>query len=363
MSNAGSPPPPFSCRFTPNIPELLQQLNCSLMLSTYQAGKLIFLSSDDNQKLIQLPRTFKKVMGVGLKGKKLVLAQKEEVLVLVNSPELAATYPPKPNTYDALFMPRATYHTGMLDIHDIDLGNDDTIYGVNTSFSCLIKVDDNYSFTPIWKPPFITEIVSEDRCHLNGMAIVDGKPKYVTAFSQGNKLQSWRDTVTSSGIVMDVDTNEVIANGLPMPHSPRWVEGRLLVLFSAAGELAEIDPATGESRVVKKLDGFVRGMSYYQDYLFIGLSRLRKNSSTFAHLPIAEMADKSGIVILHLPTAAIVGEVIYDNSVDELYDVQVLPNYRRPNILNTIKDIYTLGLSTPQTTYWGRKQEQDVQTI
>lgn len=190
---------PFACTYTPNVPELLAQLNCSLAVSTYQAGKVIFLSPKNEEKLIQLPRTFNKAMGIALHEDKMAIACKDEVIVLKNSKDLAHHYPRKPNVYDALYMPRLTYHTGALDVHDLDWG-DDGLYAVNTSFSCLIKIDENFSFTPVWKPPFISKLASEDRCHLNGMCIKDGKPKYVTAFNTGDTPQSWREVVTTGGI-------------------------------------------------------------------------------------------------------------------------------------------------------------------
>ena len=352
MPSPNQPPPPFSCQYTPQVPELLQQLNCSLMLSTYQAGKLIFLSPKDEHSLVQLPRNFNKVMGVGLYDDKLVLATKDEVLVMRNSPDLARFYPRKPGTYDSLFMPRATYYTGLIDIHDIDFGVDDRIFAVNTSFSCLIEVNFNYSFTPVWQPPFISKLASEDRCHLNGMALKDGKPKYVTAFNAGDTPQSWREEVTTGGILMDVETNNIVAEGLPMPHSPRLYRDALYVLLSAKGALARINPNTGRYDMVAQTKGFVRGLAFHGDYAFIGLSKLRQNSSTFAKLPFAKQAQQSGIVIIHLPTGATVGQIVYQTSVDEIYDVQVLPNSIRPNIVNTDKPDYKMGLHIPGTTFW-----------
>ena len=347
--------PPFSCSYSPAIPELLLQLRCTLAISTYQAGKVVFISPRaDGENLIQLPRTFKKAMGIALHDQKMAIATMEEVLVLVNSPQLAAHYPRQPQTYDALYMPRATYFTGQIDIHDLDYGANGDLYAVNTSFSCLIRIDDNYSFTPIWKPPFISHLASEDRCHLNGMAMQNGSPKYVTAFSTGDSVQSWREVVTTGGIIMDVESNEFIATEVPMPHSPRLFDGALYLLLSATGELIRMDIQTGKYDVVCKLDGFVRGLARCGEYAFIALSRLRKNSSTFAKLKIADIANQAGIAVIHLPTGAFVGEIKYHMSVDEIYDVQVLPGLLRPGILNTDRPEYKMGLATPNATYWAR---------
>jgi len=350
-------PAPFSMSYSPALPELLIQLNCSLAISTYQAGKVVFVSPRDENRLIQLPRSFNKAMGISFHEDKMLVATKSEVILLKDSPDLGYHYPRKPQTYDAFYLPRATYYTGMVDIHDIDFGADG-IYGVNTSFSCLARIDEEYSFTPIWKPHFISELAGQDRCHLNGMAMVDGKPKYVTAFGTGDTVQSWRETVTKTGILMDVDSNEIIAKGLKMPHSPRMFGDDLYLLFSATGELVKMNLENGTYDVVCKLNGFVRGLARHGEYVFIGLSKLRQNSSTFAHLPVAEMANHAGIAVVHLPTGAVAGELRYQSSVDEIYDVQVLPGRIRPGLLNTEKPEHKLSLHLPESTFWANPPQE-----
>jgi uncharacterized protein (TIGR03032 family) len=354
-----NPIAPFSCIYTPQLPELLLKLNCSLAISTYQAGKLIFISPKDEDTLIQLPRTFEKPMGIAhdLSKDKLAIACKDEIIVFANSESLAKHYPKAPNQYDALYMPRATYHTGPLDIHDLSFGIDGKLFAVNTLFSCLITIDDDYNFKPYWTPSFIDALVSEDRCHLNGMALQNAKPKYATAFNQGNTFQSWRESVTSTGVIFDVETNEVVIDNLAMPHTPRIFGKDLYALLSATGELIRINIAQGTYDVVRKLDGFVRGMSLYKDYLFIGLSKLRKKSSTFGKLDFAEKANHSGIAVVHLPTGSLAGQITYQTSVDEIYDVHVLSDKIRPNILNTLTLDYKSGLMTPGSTYWAIQKE------
>ena len=235
---------PFSCQYTPQIPELLLQLNCSLAISTYQAGKVVLISPKNQDALVQLPRTFAKPMGIAqdVKKDKLAIATKDEIIVFSNSTDLAYNYPKAPQKYDAMYMPRVTYHTGNLDIHDLSFGNEGKLYAVNTLFSSIISIDDDYNFRPYWKPPFINKLVAEDRCHLNGMAMKDGQPKYATAFNQGNSFQSWRENVTKTGVLFDIESNEVIADNLAMPHSPRIFNGEIYVLLSATGELIRVDP-------------------------------------------------------------------------------------------------------------------------
>lgn len=355
--NQSKPISPFSASYSPQLPELLLSLNCTIALTTYQAGKLVLISPNpDKERLTTLPRNFQKPMGVAVNGDSLVLACKDEVILFENSRDLAVHYPNKQNVYDSLWLPRVTFYTGQVDMHDIAFGNDG-IYAINTSFSCLCKVDGNFNFKPIWQPPFIDKLVSEDRCHLNGLIMINGKPKYVTALGKTNTPQGWRDDIVGGGILMDVESNEIILDGLAMPHAPRMYKDELYLLLSASGEFVKVNIEEKSYKVIKKFDGFCRGLSIYNDYAFIGFSKLRKNSSTFAKLSFSDKADFSGIKIIHLPTQAEVGEIKYQTSVDEIYEVAVLPNMIRPNILNTINPIHKHSLATPESTFWANPEE------
>ena len=351
QNQVGQPPAPFSCTYSPSFAELLLQLNCSLAISTYQAGKLIIMSPKNSDQMIQLPRNFQRVMGIALDGDEMAVATKDEVIYMRNSPELAWHYPKSPGVYDAMFMPRATYYSSYLDIHDLEFGNGE-LYAVNTSFSCIVKIDKNYSFTPVWKPNFITELASEDRCHLNGMAMKDGHPKYATAFNKGNTARSWKDTLGEQGILIDIDTNDIIAEGLEMPHSPRMFGDELFVLQSRNGAISKVDTKTGQLTEVRRLNYFLRGMDRVGDYLFVGFSRIRKHSSIFGKLDISDRSPNAGVAVIHIPTGAQVAELKYLASVEEIYDVKIIKGFKRPNILNTMRPDFRLGLSIPNTTFW-----------
>ena len=330
----------------------MRKLGYSLALTTYQAGKLAIIYAPGDEHLTVLPRTFDKPMGVDIKGDKMAVATRNELIILENNPLLAKSYPNKPDFYDALFVPRSTNYTGYVDIHDIAFGNDREIWAINTSFSCLCRINGHHNFEPVWKPPFITDLQSEDRCHLNGLTLADGKPRYITALSTSDTPQGWRDTIMEGGILMDVTTNEIILEGLAMPHSPRMYNDELYMVLSASGQLIKVNPETGKSEVIKELDGFCRGLDIAGDYAFVGLSKLRKNSSTFAKLPFAEKAEKAGIQVIHLPSGAAVGEFTFQMSVDEIYEVKVMKGMIRPNVLNTQNEVHKLALSFPGQAFW-----------
>ncbi len=349
---------PFSCTYSPNLPELLQKLNCSLAISTYQAGKVIFISPSDRDHLVQLPRQFPKPMGMALQGNKMALATLNEVVVLANSKELAQTYPRQPHVYDGLFIPRSIYYTGEVDIHDLHWTTKGLL-AVNTRFSCLAYINEDYNFSPLWKPSFINTISPEDCCHLNGLAMDGNIPRFVTVLGKTDSPGAWRKTKGTGGCLIDIDSNEIVAENLPMPHSPRIYDNKVYVLLSATGELAEIDVQNRSYKVVKRLDGFVRGLDRIGDHIFIGLSKLRQTSMAFADLPIAQRSIFCGIVVMHLPTTSIVGYIKYENSVEEIYDVKVLPGMLRPGILNHEKPEFRMALSTPEKTFWAQAPKKE----
>ncbi|QHT65830.1 TIGR03032 family protein [Rhodocytophaga rosea] len=342
---------PFSCTYTPQISELLWQLNCTLAISTYQAGKVILVSAAGPESLVQLPRNFEKAMGMAVEGSRLAIATKEEVIVLANAPALAGSYPPQPHTYDALFVPRATYYCGEIDLHDLAWGSKG-LWAVNTRFSCLTLINEHFSFEPVWQPAFISDLTPDDRCHLNGLAMLYNEPDIVTALGRSDEPKGWRENVLEGGIVMHVPTGEILATQLPMPHSPRWYDGKLYMLFSATGELACLDTSSGKYDSIARLPGFARGMARYQDYLFIGLSKIRENASTFRNLPVASQELFSGVAIVQLSTGKTIGFIRYENSVEELYDIQVIPGFRRPGLLNHIRPEHRLALVTPTDAFW-----------
>ncbi|KFC20339.1 TIGR03032 family protein [Chryseobacterium sp. FH1] len=349
---------PFQLTYSSQVPELLHRLGCSLILSTFQAGKLIAISPKDENNLIQLARNFNRPMGITFADayQKMALASFNEVIQFRNSPRLAMGYPSKANVYDSLYVPTQTNYTGKSDLHDLSYGEDNQLYAVNTLFSCICTFDSNSNFVPYWKPDFISELQPEDRCHLNGMALLNGKPKYATAFAKSNKEMGWKENLTKTGVLIDVETQEIILEGLGMPHTPRIIEGELYLLLSATGQLIKVDIEAKSYKIVIELNGFVRGMSFYEDYLFVGMNKLRQNSSSFAHLDVAKLSDFAGIKIVHLPTGSLQGYLQYTSSVDEIYDVEVLPDLLRPNILNTVTDTFAQSILTDDMAFWMRSE-------
>ena len=304
--------PSFHYAHSPTLPRLLWKLGCTLVFSTYQAGKVIFIRAASPETIEQHALDFPRPMGLAVSDQRIAVVTREEVVVLTKTPAAEDTY-----------VQEKAYSSGEVDTHDLAWGKDG-LWAINTLLSSMALTDESSDFEAQWRPPFVSDVAPEDRCHLNSMAMVDGQPEYVTAFGKVDTFEGWRENKVSGGILMNVPSGEIVLEGLPMPHSPRVYDGKLYLLLSATGELVCAEPETGGYEVVTQLPGFVRGMARCGDYLFVGLSKLRKTSSTFAALPISEDALFSGIVVVSLAEGRIVEYLKYETGVEEIYDVQVL---------------------------------------
>lgn len=239
---------------------------------------------------------------------------------------------------DTCFITRSAHYSGMINIHDIDWG-DEGLWVVNSSFSCLCTVEPDSSFVPRWKPYFISELVPEDRCHLNGMTLKDGKPAYVTTFSKFDNAAEWRKHEKFDGTLMDVETNTILLDGLAMPHSPRWYNDRVYVCNSGHGFVYSYDPESKIKETVIEVPGFTRGMDFYGPIMFLGLSKVREGDVT-KPAPLAEKYDEthSGIWLFNIEEqengrAKEIGNIKFTGNVDQIYDVAVIPNCNFPEII------------------------------
>jgi uncharacterized protein (TIGR03032 family) len=222
----------------------------------------------------------------------------------------------------------------MINIHDIAWG-DEGLWVVNSTFSCLSTLSPDHSFIARWKPSFIKELVPEDRCHLNGMAMKDGRPKYVTTFNKFDVKDSWVNKDRHDGTLIDVDTNKFLLEGLVMPHSPRYHAGNIYVCDSGRGRVLKHDPVSGETTEVIKLQGFPRGINFFGPLMFVGLSKLRV-SDTKQPLPISEEYKQtySGIWVINLENNKEVAHIRFEGDVSQIYDIAVVPEATHPELLN-----------------------------
>ena len=333
----------------------LYEHNLSLAFTTYQAGKVFFIGLQPNGQLSVFERTFNRCMGLYAEGSTFYMSSLYQLWRFENALEPGQTH----NNYDCLYVPQVGYVTGDLDIHDVVVTKSPLIGGlgeqvvfVNTLFSCLATISVSHSFVPLWQPPFISRLAAEDRCHLNGLCLRDGQPRYVTAVSQSDVAEGWRDNRQDGGCVIDINSKEVILTGLSMPHSPRWYRDKLWLLNSGTGEFGYADLAGGVFEPVAFCPGYLRGLAFQGDFAIVGLSKPRENK-TFSGLPFNEtlqaknVKPRCGLLVIDLRTGDIVHSLRIEGVVEELYDVVVLPGVRRPMAIgfktDEIRRVITIG--------------------
>ena len=322
-----------------HFPAWLASQNVSLAFTTYQSGKLFLLGLQPDQKLSIFERTFNRCLGLWSDGQSLWMSSLYQLWRFENVLEPGQSL----NGYDRLYAPRVGYVTGDLDIHDVHVNSDGQPVFVNTLFGCLATVSDRHSFVPMWRPPFLSKLAAEDRCHLNGLAMEDGQPKYVTSVSQSDVADGWRDRRQDGGCMIDVSTNEIVVTGLSMPHSPRLYRDKLWLLNSGTGYFGTVDRKTGSFEPMTFCPGYLRGLSFIGDYAVIG-SSLQRENRTFQGLALdenlrnKEAEPRCGLFVVDLRSGDIVHWVRIEGIVRELYDVVVLPGVRRPMALGFKSD-------------------------
>lgn len=308
----------------------------SLAFTTYQGGKVFFLGIKSDGTLAVFERSFPRCMGLAVSPDARTILMATQVQLYRFDDILPSGEMHGP--FDATYAPHQTWITGDIDIHDIGLGADGRPVFAATLFNCLATTSEGYSFRPLWQPPFISRLAAEDRCHLNGLAMENGLPRYVTCVSRSDVSDGWRDRRANGGVVVDVASSEIVATGLSMPHSPRMRNGRLWLLNSGTGEFGWVDPADGHFTAVTFCPGYARGLTFVGNHAVVGLSRARENR-TFAGLPLeaalrAHDADaRTGLLVIDLTSGQITDWVRIEGVIDELFDVAVLPGIRNPSAI------------------------------
>jgi uncharacterized protein (TIGR03032 family) len=346
-------PSPLRSVHTTSFAQIVDRIGASLAVTTYQAGKLVLLRAEPRQAggavLNTHFRGFNKPMGFACEPGRFALGTNTEVWEFHDMPAVGRKLdtPESPAHHDAAFLPRTTHITGDVQIHEmvwvpssksVATGKRklSKLWFVNTRFSCLATRSGLYNFVPRWRPRFISALTPEDRCHLNGIALRDGKVRYVTALGETDTPGGWRDNKRSGGVLIDVASNETIVRGLSMPHSPRWHNGQLWVLNSGSGGVGTVDERTGRYEEICRLPGFTRGLDFAGPYAFVGLSQVRE-SAVFSGISIADMKQEDrccGVWIIDTRSGQIAGFVKFTEGVQEIFAVQVLRGLRWPEVLN-----------------------------
>lgn len=331
----------------------------SLAFSTYQTGRLFMLGCNEQGRLYAQERVVGTAMGLAADKEKLWVGTREQIWRFANTgaDRIAG------QAHDAIYMPRQAYLVGNSNTHDIlaDVhfrGQHYPLLYANTQFSCIAAPDEHYTFHPVWVPDFITALAPEDRCHLNGLCAQDGELAYATICGRFDHKLGWKGVKSHGGFVMDVRSNEVVCEGLSMPHSPRWHEGRLWLINSGEAQLGYVDFATRRFVPVVTCQGFARGIAFVGQYAVTALSRLRPDKNGLVgQINLAERLESQGfyqhcgLLVFDLASGKLAHWLNIEGQVTELYDVIFIDGVRRP---------YTPGFREPGQHRWRYQLPDDL---
>lgn len=320
--------------------QFLAEVPGCVAISTYQAGLLCLVSYADGRVRL-LARRFERPMGLDFEPAspdgpaRLLLATRRELVVFADAPGLASGFRGEAGAkYDALYLPRLTYHTGDANVHDAALTATGPLVAA-TRLGCIARPSDRVGLVPTWVPPFLSDVSPDDRCHLNGIGLRDGVPAFVTCRGTTDTPGGWRPAQTTGGVVLSVPTGDVAWAGLAMPHSPRWHDGQLWVLNSGMGEVL-VGPATSRTgEVVCRLPGYLRGLAFIGPYALVGMCRGRERPAG-SPLPVEDAWPSllCGVALVDTRSGTPVGRLEFTSGCTEVYDVRWLPGHRRPALLD-----------------------------
>ncbi len=321
--------------FSGGLQRFLAANQVSLAFTSYQTGFLYLLGPGRNGQLALHQAQYPQAMGVAGNRDRLYLATLTQIVRLENvlTPDQLAN-----ERHDKVYVPRNFQTVGAVDLHELGVQASGRVLFVNTRYSCLCEPSLTHSFKPVWKPSFISKLAPEDRCHLNGLCLVEGRAKFASAACRSDVVDGWRDRRHDGGIVIDVETDEIVAEGLSMPHSPRWHDGRLWIANSGSGEIGWIDQDTKRFEPITFCPGFVRGLAFHAGHAFVTLSKPRYQR--FDGLALADRLEEKdadawcGVQIVSLRDGSAAHWIRFDGAIQELFDICVLPG---------VADALTLG--------------------
>jgi len=321
--------PSFEVTASRHFVDWLSASGATIGATTCHSNRLCLVGVKPDGRLSVLNRLFERATKLAMSPERLLLSTRYQVYQFEN----VLRDGEREGDYDRLFKPHLAWTIGDIGVHDLAFGTHGEPLFVNGLFSALATVDGRHSFRSLWKPPWITKLAPEDRCHLSGMAIESGRPRYVTAVATTDVAAGWRDGRRDGGVVVDVESDEIVARGLSMPHSPRLHGGRLWLLNSGTGELGTVDLAAGRFEPVAFCPGYLRGLAFHGDHAVVGLSQCREERA-FSGLELDErlrergVEPRCGLVVIELASGSTAHWLDFAGSVRELCDVRLLEGAR-----------------------------------
>jgi uncharacterized protein (TIGR03032 family) len=331
MNVEGPRPEDTHISITPGLASWMLAQRVSLAFTSYQTGQLILAGVAPNGRVSFNEQNYARATGLHRHRDQLYVSSMFQIWRLENmlKPGQYAQA-----AYDCVLVPRAAHTVNYLDVHELGIDATGRLIFVNSRYSCLATLHEVHSFQPIWKPAFVSALAPEDRCHLNGMALADGVPRYVTAISATDTKEGWRAARHQGGVCIDVASGEIVTDRLSMPHSPRVHAGGLWALDSGRGMIVRIDPASGAVENVAFCPGFLRGLEFHEGFAIVTVSKARDGS--FKELPLQRELERlgvppaCGVMIVDLAAGKVVESILFEGKIEEMFGVALLPDVRNP---------------------------------
>jgi len=328
----------------------LQRNRCSLGFTSYQTGQLFLVGCLPGGQVSFHQQNYVRAMGLHATPQRLYVGSLFQIWRLEN---VLAPHERANGNFDRLYVPRNAQTTGDIDVHELSVDKAGRVIFVNTKFSCLATMSLTHGFKPLWKPPFISRLAAEDRCHLNGLAMQDGAPAYVTAVSRSDMINGWRDRRHEGGVLIDVRDDRIVTDQLSMPHSPRATPEGIYLLDSGRGMLARVDPRTGGKEDLAFCPGFLRGLALHKGFAIATVSLPRDGA--FSGLALQDELKRRdgepwcGVCIVDLRSGDLVEWIRLDGAIKELFDVAVIADTICPMALGIASpDIQSLISYEPE---------------
>ncbi len=254
--------------------------------------------------------------------------------------------------YDAVYVPKASHVTGAIACRDMALDAEDRLVFANGRFSCLAYLSRDYSFHPVWRPPFISAYAPEDRCRLSGLAAKEHGVEFVTAGAATDGAEGWRESMTDGGILIDVRHGETVAADLCLPAAPRLVGKSVLLIEGGSGFLTRVDPKSGTVERITRLPGFPTAMTVIGNFAVVGLSKsLPGIDATSLPLTVAlteaGAEAKCGVAIVELSSGNVLHWVAVEGVVEDIAGICSLPGITRPRAVGFKSDEIARTISLP----------------
>ena len=311
----------------------LAERRVAIALTTGSTGRLVLVGAAPDGRLSVFVRAFDGAYGLHAAGQTLLLATAFQIWRFEN------TVAPGRNAsgYDRLFVPRVAYTTGDVRAGDVAFAADGAILFANTLFSCVAAASAEFSFTPVWRPPFITRLLPEDRCHLTGFALDRGLLRYVSVAGPTDQPGGWAGGIASGGLVMDAATDAEVGQGLALPVAPRLHAGQLWLDEAASGLFGFLHLDTATFEEVAFCPGWLSGLAFADRFAVVATS-IARSGRGMGGLPLEHNLEayrakaQTALCIVDLTTGELAHWLRF-GGLPEIRDVAVMPQTARPAAL------------------------------